>query len=579
MKSVKPHLLFCFYLFSLSFSFSQSAIGEFKYNQDTTTLCDDDPFICSLINKFAPKFIFHPNEKFFPSTVDYFINNSSLNVRHSKKCEEEILPVGSVNVKNLGDQIDPIKRSKCKAVSKKWLPSFRKSHTRQEYFLDIPKEREDKVHKGFDPKTLDQNLILYANYGKLFKEDTFKGYEIQYWLFFPNNGSIGSHEGDWEGISVRTNEEGLFQYATYNAHSERRSYLKEQLIFADPSGKEQEKRTQIPEGEFTHPVVFVSKTMHASYSKEGKHRRWAFILKLPTDKTKRGYTFNSFNRVQLLPNRFMAKGNLNWVKFSGRWGGSKGMFGSPSGPTSKRGYNRGTPFRHPVKTKHIRAEARAMALAWSKVKFQPRYPISNDSNQWVMISYSKNKKDQHLAEIYRADDDFHKYRDLSLFNFNNTASSIVLSNELKKSYSWFTLPNYGGRKYNSQDRSEESVEKSRVELNNAMSSICWNECGQNSWVSFFEHRNYKGRNHFLDSKEAIEISNFEQTEISNDEVSSLRYCIPEGYILELFDLPNFEFESYKKVLNGSGELSEIDFLIKDKFMQNVIRSARIIPNP
>ncbi len=575
-----------FILFGVELSFSQRVItypiGEFK-NVDVHSdqPCAEEPFICDLLNTYAPKFIFHPNEKFLPSTVDYFLEHASLRYRYSKKNTKEVLAVGEVDGSNLGTQIHGASGKLTMDEIGKHQPSFRKSRTRGEYYVEVAEQYRDEVFEGFDPESMDANLLVYSNYGKLYDEETFMGYQLQYWLFFPNNGSIGFHEGDWEGISVTVDSTGTFVYATYMSHGRSGTYLPEQIIFADSIGNEQVTAAAYPDEVYSHPLVFISKAMHASYPNEKVRRRWKFIVPLPADRTKRGVAFNSFERVQLLPNRFMATKKMKWVQFAGRWGGRRSnLFNSPDGASVKRPYYRGTWFRHKdvKKDNELKLRGNRIGVIWGRLRFEPRLPVGNAENRWVMMISRNDVRLQSYGELYRRDDPIQKYHNLDLYNFDNVITSIISNTQPEDTYLTFDEINYGGKMKEMKWSGGNLQQIEKVENNDRISSICWDRCEKSNWVSFFKNRSFKGESYFLNGELSTSVADFSKTNLGGGSITSIRYCLPEGYKLILYDQPDFTFSEHTMELTGDGTFTEIDFHLDDIQMENIIQSARIVSN-
>lgn len=556
-------------------------IGEFKnVEANAEQRCADDPFICDLLDRYAPKFIFHPNEKFLPSTVEYFLENTTLRYRYSKKKTKEILGLGQVTGSVLGQQIHGSTGDQTVLEIGKHQPSYRKSRSRGEYYVEVVEEHRDKVFEGFEPDKLDEQLITYTSYGKLYADSVFMGYQLQYWLFFPNNGSIGFHEGDWEGISVTVDERGGFIFATYMSHGRSGTYLPEQIIFADSNGNEQASVSDRPNARFSHPVVFFSKAMHAAYPDKKIRRRWKAIIPLPADRTKRGATFNAYSRAQLLPNRFMATGKMKWVQFAGRWGGRRtNLFNSPDSPPYKKPYQRGTWFRHKdVKKKpELRAAGNEIGSVWGRLRFEPRLPLHDEENRWLMMVSRNDLRQQYYAEIYRTDDPVAKYHNLDLYNFDNVITGTTGFLKSDDTYITFDDINFGGEKYLMTPEANLTIScTEKVEKNDRISSLCWEKCDQSNWVSFFRNKEFRGSSYFMNGELSTEVEDFNETNLGGEVISSIRYCIPTGYKLVLYDQPDFTHNEFTMELRGSGRFSEIDFHLDDIQMENVIQSARIV---
>lgn len=551
-------------------------IGKFKHVEALSdNLCADDPFFCELLDRYAPKYVFHPNEKFHPSTVAFFLEKASLGYRYSKRSTREILPVGAVSGEIIGRQIPGDKGDLTLDEVGNHHPSFTKSRSRGEYYLQAAEPYRDQVLAGMDPKDFDEQLVTYANYGYLYDADTLKGYQLQYWLFFPNNGSIGFHEGDWEGITVTVDLKGSFIFSTYLAHGIQSSFLSEQIIFADSVGNEQGDVSQSPDAVFSHPVVFISKSTHAAYPDEKVHRRFP----LPSDKTKRGAVFNASSRVQLLPNRFMATNDLSWVQFAGRWGRRRTKwFNSPDAAPYKWKYYKGTSFKHKkVRGKAMREKGRAVSAIWNRVEFEPRIPVCDVDNRWLMMFIHKDLREQYFAELYRRDDPLAKYHNLDLYNFDNDLTGIMECTQQGDTYLLFEGDNYGGKKYTVIPRSGPEIRRTeKIEGNGRISSVCWENCGNESWVSFFTRSGFRGESYFLNQVIESSIANFDDTLLGNRSITSIRFCLPTNYKLVLYDQPDFTYSTFKLELKGQGKFTEFDFDIENRDMKEVIQSARIV---
>ncbi len=141
--------------------------------------------------------------------------------------------------------------------------------------------------------------------------------EIQYWLFYPYNGSqdplnLSSHEGDWEGVSIIVDQYGDFKYAISTEHGDRNFYQKSQLEFR----------------EGTHPVLYSAKDSHALYNTPGCHQTiygsfGDYDCIEPWEGVKQFKTWNSFEIIEIDP-RIEAIGttptNPHWKYFGGLWG-------------------------------------------------------------------------------------------------------------------------------------------------------------------------------------------------------------------------------------------------------------------
>jgi len=128
---------------------------------------------------------------------------------------------------------------------------------------------------------------------------------LQYWLYYYHQDSIAigdDHEGDWEMAQVRLGSDQTPDLVAYRQHQdgERCSWAGTEK---DVSGN--------------HPKVYVARTTHASYFREGTHRL---------------YDHNDNNGDGIIPQVLeVQRDSPGWVGWPGTWGGPEGA-GGPEGP-------------------------------------------------------------------------------------------------------------------------------------------------------------------------------------------------------------------------------------------------------
>lgn len=180
---------------------------------------------------------------------------------------------------------------------------------------------------------------------------TFGWLDIQYWMFYPYNGSTGGtvpvpiygiHEGDWEHVTVRVSNwrnlaasavEGVF----YAAHTAR-------------EGRWLVRRSATPTyGSYavwkdTHPIVYSAWHSHASYESEGIQWRSETGYLFGNDYCAGGRTWGPLSGPDLeflsVDDDVYQSGDekiptAGWTAFAGRWGSSGDS--SPQGPVQKTG--------------------------------------------------------------------------------------------------------------------------------------------------------------------------------------------------------------------------------------------------
>ncbi len=75
----------------------------------------------------------------------------------------------------------------------------------------------------------------------------------------------------------------------------------------------------------------------------------------------------------------------------------------------------------------------------------------------------------------------------------------------------------------------------------------------------------------------LTVADFGKSNVGSQNITSVRYCVPVGFKLVLYDAPDFSVSEHKMEIIGTGEFGEIDFHLDDIQMDNVIQSARILP--
>ncbi|CAH9147848.1 unnamed protein product [Cuscuta epithymum] len=209
-------------------------------NQNFSSAMPNLAQIKALMEAYSPVIFFHPDEAFFPSSVEWFFENGALLYTKGKESE----PVG----------IDPNGAN---------LPQGGSNDG--SYWLDLPTGDADKekLKKGNI-----QNASAYIHVKPMFA-GTFT--DIAVWLFYPFNGAaiakvefltiplgkIGEHVGDWEHVTLRiSNFNGALTSVYFSQHARGVWESASQLEFKEGTNK---------------PVVYSSKDGHAAYPKPGEN--------------------------------------------------------------------------------------------------------------------------------------------------------------------------------------------------------------------------------------------------------------------------------------------------------------------
>jgi hypothetical protein len=221
---------------------------------------------------YAPVLHFTSGEKFYPTTVDYIINNSVLMFRNSS--DGSATPFGYPTKYNLGNYSGP------------------------DWFLNNTLGSFEAISADYN-SSRDNAGYGYTAYVHIYNSSTSQ--VIQYWLFYAyNNGPLNDHQGDIEVIEISLDNAGTPQTALYSQHG-----AGENAGWGDVEKVD------------THPVVYVAQGSHANY-----FRSWQGKFMVENDVVgSDGLTIqpNSL-ALEILGERNSHPSNQSWLDFEGRWG-------------------------------------------------------------------------------------------------------------------------------------------------------------------------------------------------------------------------------------------------------------------
>lgn len=230
------------------------------------------PTLQEVVERFAPEVRLHPEERYFPASVSWFLERA-------QKTRA-----------GLGEKL---------GLS----------------FYHIPDdERRDETRAG-DLESAE----TYVHIRELGEDK--EGMDIQYWFFYPYNGPLipgpvnGAHEGDWEHITVRLERSWRrIKQIYYAAHDdEGRWFLPKQIQFQDG----------------THPVVYSARYGHASYPTPGLKSRGY----LPADRVADGgEVWQTWRSLRVIADPIGPRPDIDWLSFEGHWGRPARFFPAPQGP-------------------------------------------------------------------------------------------------------------------------------------------------------------------------------------------------------------------------------------------------------
>jgi hypothetical protein len=258
------------------------------------------PTISETVERFAPEVRFHPEERYFPSSADWFLERSEMHLEVSGGADRPTLALGEVAPDVIPAMVVDDARSGGDVPSR--------------YFLQITNDHNERATRQGDVDSAE----TYAHFRKTADG---KGYDIQYWFFFPYSGPLmggpfgGAHEGDWEHITVRLdNDLRTVKKVFYAAHeAEGRWVKKSNLRFVND----------------THPVVYIARFGHAAYPRPGLKPRGM----LPADRTAGGgVVWKTWDHINVVADDNGPRDGFDWLRYSGRWGEVGSVFSGPHGP-------------------------------------------------------------------------------------------------------------------------------------------------------------------------------------------------------------------------------------------------------
>ncbi len=147
----------------------------------------------ALARKFAPMLALHPDEKWNPSSVEWYLSRVTLCYQNDSTV---ILGRGEVTPEALVKQSDQ--------QNSNGTPAF--DFDQFNWYLRIPSKDGDIIRRGMP---LEYDSVVAPCYVHIRQAPTSSDVDIQYWFFYPYNGDIakvgskGTHDSDWEHVTVR----------------------------------------------------------------------------------------------------------------------------------------------------------------------------------------------------------------------------------------------------------------------------------------------------------------------------------------------------------------------------------------
>jgi len=220
---------------------------------------------------YEPYLHFAAGEKFFPTDVNYHIENSRL---YMKLDDTNTLIEDSPTVTSIAQ------------------------YTAENYFLNNTLGGLEKIAQDFKQRRQSFGNIIYSH---ITSESGF--IVVQYWFFYAfNPGSLNQHQGDWEMIEIILDSNETPQFTVYSQHH---------------AGQRAE-WNDVEKVDGTHPEVYVALGSHANYFRE-------YQGKIGTESDTIGNA-NTLKPEDLEVVMLGEKGignhppSQDWLEFGGKWG-------------------------------------------------------------------------------------------------------------------------------------------------------------------------------------------------------------------------------------------------------------------
>ncbi|KAK9857191.1 hypothetical protein WJX84_004091 [Apatococcus fuscideae] len=308
----------------------QSTVAGAEVSAQPHTVEDMEKVIAANL----PIFYFHPDERFYPCTVEWFLERCNLSIVRKgfgRKVQEVLQSYGGLTPERLRDAQKLWNSRGRRAKRRTFLQLFLDPDARAGQPVDMLSQMPIYVHvkEVVDPQG--RRAALEVNYMKFL---AYNGFYKLFGIFYA--GEIGAHDADWEHVTLRLSPDaqkvlGIY----YSAHRHRDGVWRS----AD----------EMLRGDDGRPKAFIATNGHGSYPEPGTVPRVFFIF--PDETSDQGHVWKSTKCHLITPSgrlpQVMDRGNeLNgstydacgaegpppdvevvrdpavWLGYEGRWGSS-----------------------------------------------------------------------------------------------------------------------------------------------------------------------------------------------------------------------------------------------------------------
>lgn len=274
--------------------------------------------------KYAPEVRLHPDDQYRPASVEWFLERAELRFNHDTGGIHKLMDMGEVTTKKLVDHSHEVH-------SLPWHRGKRQysgqGDSISRYFLQLHPSKLNSTHRFGQSeyfKNGQESWDIPCYYHVRPVEPYKNRWDFQYIFFYAYNGKVsydnadifgaGSHEGEWEHISVRVDlEKERIEGIYYGAHGKKDGRWATEKVDYNP-GSDRSKYQLNTSG---NPIVYSAYHSHASYPGVLHLKR----RPLPPDRTKDGGPiWKCYKNLIHLGQRDKPENGQEWIRFTGKWG-------------------------------------------------------------------------------------------------------------------------------------------------------------------------------------------------------------------------------------------------------------------
>ncbi|PON67902.1 Vacuolar protein sorting-associated protein [Trema orientale] len=246
----------------------------------------------AVFRAYSPLVYFHPDEKYLPSSVNWYFENGALLYKKGEESQPVAVEPNGANLPQGGANDGS-------------------------FWLDLPVDKNDgeRVKKG---NLSSAQVYLHA---KPMLGSTFT--DLAIWIFYPFNGparakvglltvplgKIGEHIGDWEHLTLRvSNFTGELRLVYFSTHSKGEWVEASELEFGG--------------GGRNKPVAYASLNGHALYPKPGTVMQGSGEIGIRNDTAKSKFVMDTESGFSVVAGEYLGSAitEPSWLNYLRKWG-------------------------------------------------------------------------------------------------------------------------------------------------------------------------------------------------------------------------------------------------------------------